>query len=301
MRIFITGGAGFIGKHILKRLTSASHELLLLSISETGSKLLCRYSRNIISGNLQDIQKIKHDIINFAPELMIHLAWEGIPDFSYDVSKRNLDNSLQLMNFVTRETECKKIIVSGSCYEYGNRLGTCKESDGVNIDSIFAWAKYSLYSYTDYICRKQGIELIWFRIFYAYGPGQRKESLIPMLFETFRKGEIPPIKNPLNANDFVYNEDIAEAFNAAVDSPVPSGIYNLGSGSPTKVIDICEIIERHITGNNDITDIIRSKINGEPEISFRADTSKTREILGWKYKTAIEEGIRKYDESEGKQ
>jgi UDP-glucose 4-epimerase len=299
MRIFITGGSGFIGKHILKILASASHELLLLSIDREESKLLNRYSRNIIISDLKDIQKIKQDIINFAPEILIHLAWEGIPDFSYEVCKHNLDNSLQLINFMVRETECKKIIVSGSCYEYGKQLGTCKECDSININSILAWAKYSLYSYADYVCRNHGIELIWFRMFYAYGPGQRKESLIPMLFETLRKREIPPIKNPLNANDFVYNEDIAEAFNTAVNRSVPSGIYNLGSGLSTKVIDICGTIEKRIARNNEITDIIRNKINCEPEINFWADTNKTSDVLGWKYTTSLEEGIAKYELSVG--
>lgn len=299
MRIFITGGSGFIGKHILKILASASHELLLLSIDGAESKLLSRYSRNIIISDLKDIQKIKQDIINFAPEILIHLAWEGIPDFSYEVCKHNLDNSLQLINFMARETECKKIIVSGSCYEYGKQFGKCKESERININSFFAWAKTSLYSYADYVCRNHGIELIWFRIFYAYGPGQRRKSLIPMLFETLRKREIPAIKNPLNANDFIYNEDIAEAFHEAVNRPVPSGIYNLGSGSPTKVIDICEIVESRITGNKEISNIIRNKTNCEPEINFWADTNKTRDILGWKYTTSLEEGIAKYKLSEG--
>ena len=59
MRIFITGGAGFIGTEILKRLASVSHELLLLSRDEAESKLLRRYSRNIIVSDLKDIQKAK--------------------------------------------------------------------------------------------------------------------------------------------------------------------------------------------------------------------------------------------------
>jgi UDP-glucose 4-epimerase len=299
MRIFITGGAGFIGKYILKRLISDSHELLLLSMDEAESKFLGRYTQNIIISDLKDFQKNKQDIINFAPEIMIHLAWEGIPDFSYSFCKRNLDNSLQLINFMARETECKKFIVSGSCYEYGKQQGACKESDTVNINSAFAWAKYSLYSYADYLCRDQSIELIWFRIFYAYGPGQRRESLIPMLCKTLRKGEIPLIKNPLNANDFVYNEDIAEAFRTVVSRNVPSGIYNLGSGSTTKVIDICEIIDNSINGNKDISNIIRNKINRVPEINFWADTNKTSDVLGWKYTTSLEEGLANYELSEG--
>ena len=300
MRIFITGGAGFIGTEILKRLASVSHELLLLSRDEAESKLLRRYSRNIIVSDLKDIQKAKKDIIEFAPEIMIHLAWEGIPDFSFDVCKRNLDNSIHLINIIARETECKKVIVSGSCHEYGKQSGICKESDIVNINSNFAWAKYSLYTYVDYVCRNHDVELIWFRIFYAYGPGQRRESLIPMLCETLRKRGIPTIKNPSNANDFVYIEDISEAFSAAVARHIPSGIYNLGSGSPTRVIDICEIIENRMTGNKEISNFVRSKISYEPEIIFWADTKNTSDVLGWRCTTSLEEGIAKYDFTEGK-
>lgn len=299
MRVFITGATGFIGRHVVGQILNDGHDILALTRVRSANERNTKYI-HWIYGDLGDFRSFIPAIKSFNPAVVIHLAWEGIPDFSYEMCKHNLDNSLQLINFMVNETECKKIIVSGTCLETGKKIGTCKESDGVNINSIFAWAKYSLYSYTDYLCRNQGIVLIWFRLFYAYGPGQRRESLIPMLFEMLRKREMPAIKNPLNANDFIYNEDIAEAFHEAVNRLVPSGIYNLGSGSPTKVIDICEIIERRITGNHDITDIIRNKINCEPEINFWADTNKTRDVLGWKYTTSLEEGIAKYKLSEGK-
>lgn len=302
MRIFVTGGSGFIGKHVLDVLSSSMHELLILSIDdEQNSKILNRYNASKIISELKEIDKLKNDIMNFSPEICIHLAWEGIPDFSYEMSKKNLDNSLGLMDFLVNETSCKKIIISGSCYEYGKVFGICKESDSININSFFSWAKYSLYSYLDYVCKQHDRELVWFRIFYVYGPGQRKESLIPMLFDSLKKGEIANINSPLNANDFIYVEDVAEAFNMAVNSAIPFGIYNLGSGLSTNVIDICEIIERQLFGNSNITNSLRKNVNSEQKVNFWADTSKSREVLGWKYKTTIEEGIKKYNVSEGEQ
>jgi nucleoside-diphosphate-sugar epimerase len=295
MNILITGLTGFIGRHLVPLLQGLGHEIFGLSRDDLPvSGVVMKQA------DLGEVESYEEFIKELSPDVTIHLAWEGIPDYSQDMSKRSLINSINLLNILCEKTDCRKIIASGSCYEYGKQFGTCKESDSININSNIAWAKYSLYSYADYVCRNHGIELIWFRIFYAYGLGQRRESLIPMLFEMLRKREIPAIKNPLNANDFVYNEDIAEAFNAAVNRSVPSGIYNLGSGSPTKVIDICEIVESRVTGNNELSNIIRNKINCEPEINFWADTNKTSDILGWKSTTSLEEGIAKYELSEGK-
>lgn len=296
MNILITGLTGFIGRHLVPLLQGLGHEIFGLSLDDLPVPGVV-----MKRADLGEVESYEEFIKELSPDVTIHLAWEGIPDYSQDMSKRNLINSINLLNILCEKTDCRKIIVSGSCYEYGKQFGKCKESERISINSFFAWAKHSLYLYADYVCRNHGIDLIWFRIFYAYGSGQRKESLIPMLFETLRKREIPAIKNPLNANDFVYNEDIAEAFNTAVNRSIPSGIYNLGSGSPTKVIDICEIVESRITGNKEISNIIRNKIKCGPETNFWADTNKTSDILGWEYITSLEEGIAKYELSRGEQ
>ncbi len=131
-----------------------------------------------------------------------------------------------------------------------------------------------------------------------YGPGQRSGSLVPTLVRALKDGKAPDIRSPLNKNDFVYVEDIAEAFNMAVNRHLSSGIYNIGSGASTKVIDICEIIERLLFGNSNITNILRKNVNSEQKVNFWADTNKTSYVLGWKYTTSLEEGIAKYELSE---
>jgi nucleoside-diphosphate-sugar epimerase len=294
MKIFVTGAPGFIGRNVVELLSSGSNKLLLLAKDKGEHRLLDRYKQNVITGDLKNISYLKKDIKNFNPQVLIHLAWKGIPDFSFNMCKKNLDISLALINFIINETDCKKIIVSGSCLEYGRTNGRCKETDSVNINSCFSWAKFSLYSYLNFICRKFDKDLIWFRIFYAYGPGQRKESLIPNLIYAFKKGTKPNISGALNANDFIHVEDIAHAFCKAVDKKIKSGIYNLGSGKPTRVIDICKTAEKIISGKNRISDKIALNLNFKETLNFWADITKTKKTLSWKPGISVEKGIRSY-------
>jgi len=296
MRIFITGSTGFIGRNLLPLLDQENDELLLLVRDEKNNEFSKEYKANIIIGDLTEIVKFKNDIRSFNPQACIHLAWEGIPDYSFDMSKRNIDNSLELINLILNETNCKKILISGSCYEYGKTAGICKESNKANITSAFSWAKYALYKYYQYVCKKSKVDLIWFRIFYVYGPKQRKESLIPMLVGSLKSGAIPQINNPLNANDFIYVKDIVEAFRTALHIKLKSGIYNLGSGKSTRVVDVCEIVEKLLFGKTDIAKRIKNNANKQT-INFCADMSKTKKALGWAPRTSLYDGIAQHIES----
>lgn len=300
MRIFITGASGFIGRNVVELLSSGSKKLLLLAKDESDCSLLARYQQKVIIGDFKNIVNFKDDIKNFNPQVFLHLAWEGIPDFSFDMCKRNLDNSLTIVNFIINETDCQKIIISGSCLEYGKTNGVCKESDEVNINSFFSWAKYSLYCYLRFICKKLDKDLIWFRIFYAYGPGQKKESLIPSLVYSLKNRVKPNINNALNANDFIHVRDVAQAFLKAINKKTKSGVYNLGSGKSTKVIDICKIVEKIIWNTSRISDMINLNYNSKETLNFWADITKTQKTLSWKPSISIKNGIENYIKEKGK-
>lgn len=297
MRVFVTGSAGFIAGNLLPLLAQDHNKLLLLIRSKKDREVLKKHRANVIVGDLKNIKSIKQNIKRFDPQICVHLAWEGIPDFSPKMSIRNLKNSTDLLDYVINETNCKKIIISGSCFEYGKKSGVCKEPGKAKINSYFSWAKHSLYNYAILRCKEANIDLIWFRIFYVYGPGQRKGSLIPTLVHSFKNRIIPQIDNPLNANDFIYVRDVAEAFGIAANKKLKSGVYNLGSGQSTKVVDVCEIIERHIFGEINITNQMKKNINSSQTVNFWADISKTKNALGWFSRTSLYSGIEQYIKS----
>ena len=89
-----------------------------------------------MQGDLNNFSSVEKKIIEFQPDTVVHLAWQGIPDYSKQNSELNLDLSIKLFNFLFKKTKCKKVIVTGSCWEYGKKNGICREDDNLNINSL---------------------------------------------------------------------------------------------------------------------------------------------------------------------
>jgi len=289
MKVLITGITGFIGQRLLNQFSSTDE------IYVTCRKPVIGLPKNVtvMVADLNGAGQLFDHLKSIRPDICVHLAWEGIPDYGFNTSRRNLDHASALWHHLVEECGCSKIIATGSCWEYGKSLGVCREDDKVLTDSYFSWAKHALTDLGVMLAAKHGIDFIWTRIFYAYGPGQRGGSLIPMMADLLKKNERPLIKTPYNANDFIHVDDIAQALGLIAHKNVPTGIYNLGSGRSIPVWQICEYLEK-VLGRQPLYAKQLREIDLQPTADFWADTSKSATILGWSSKIGIEEGIRRY-------
>lgn len=292
MKIIVTGASGFIGVPIIKQLAGKGHQILALSRSDRES--LPGESITWVKANLDKPDSYKTAVESFSTDTLIHLAWQDIPDYSYIKSLKNLNQSLDLINLVMSVGSCKKIIAAGSCFEFNKLLGQCRESDIGSPNNDFSWAKHSLRAWLEMKCNQQGVTMGWMRIFYVYGPGQRPGALIPTILDYLDKGEVPPIRTPKNANDFIFVEDVVEGFLSAIDREFPSGIFNLGSETSTSVLEVCRKAERVVCDSDSVFKQLQQKTSEtESQVDFWADSSRSREFLGWSPKVNLSEGIRK--------
>ena len=289
MNILITGSSGFIGSNLVNSLLE--NEVKLLPLSRKNKSI--HYKKHLFI-DLKNFEKIKKKIIIFKPDIVIHLAWQDIPDYSFEVQYLNFKISINFLNFIINETNCKKIIVSGSCWEYGINKGPCVEGHDNRINSYFSWSKKSLYSFLNLLCKEKSINLIWLRIFYVYGPGQKKTSLIPSIVNLILKSKKINIKFPYNCNDYIYIEDLINAFNFVIYNKMESGIYNLGSGKTHSVLKIAKILEQKISGNNIMSNRIHNKKISYRRINFWADKKKSKKIFKDIKLISIEQGLEKY-------
>ena len=141
MRIFITGGTGFIGSHLIPKLADGKNKLLVLT---RNSKNLVKYKRvTCLKEDLSKINNWKEELKKFKPEVVVHLAWEGIPDYSSPNSITNLKYGLDLLQ-ILETVGCKKILVTGSLWEYGLQKGRLSEKTSVHPLNAFTAAKNSL-------------------------------------------------------------------------------------------------------------------------------------------------------------
>tara|TARA_B100000214_G_C23940992_1_gene615700 strand:+ start:406 stop:1296 length:891 start_codon:yes stop_codon:yes gene_type:complete len=288
VKVLITGANGFIGKHISEKLVHCKYETLLISRQ---SNISDKY--NFLKANLEIKDSYLNEIVNFKPDILIHLAWDGIPDFSLDRSIRNLNTSINFISNILESCSLKKILISGSCFEVNNIKGAISEEIIGKPKDHFTWAKHSLLSWLGSQKYKYSFDYCWMRIYYSYGPGQRSKSLIPLIYSAFKKNELPDIRNPFNKNDYIYISDVANAFEAAVRNSIDSTIYNVGSGKLTSVEEICRIVERYL-GKEGLTDLlIKNKLKDEINNSFWADNQFTKKALDWQPCIDIDEGIAK--------
>ena len=291
MKVLLTGGSGFIGKKVVERLSLFDYDVLILG--RNIPRLLKNKKLKWVKADLSNQQSYKHVVEEFAPEIVIHLAWQDIPDFSFKTSLENQISSITFLDLVTRLPCCKKILVSGSCWEFNQYKDECVENKLVTPQNYFTWAKNSICHWLQVRCKERDIAYAWFRIFFAYGPGQRKDALLPQLFKSLINRQLPVILTPLDANDFIFVEDIAEAFLIAINKKFSSGIYNLGSGSSTRIIDFSKLVEGIVSGSQKLSDdILNKNKNKKGSINFWASTIKTKTNLGWEAKTSLIKGVK---------
>ncbi|MFC2005283.1 NAD-dependent epimerase/dehydratase family protein, partial [Chloroflexota bacterium] len=233
MRIFVTGGTGFIGRHVVQELDSQSHELLLLSRHPKDAlSSLTTPTVDMVQGDLLNTDNWRDAVESFAPQVAIHLAWEDLPNYDARTSLKNLNCGLNLIT-VLAETDCQSVICAGSCWEYGQQNGILHEDMNPQPYNAFTAAKNALHWTGREVAKENGMHFIWARLFYVYGPGRKTKSLIPQVINHVRKGEAPEVKAPQNRNDFIYVADVARAIATIVRKTQNDGVYNIGSGYST--------------------------------------------------------------------
>jgi nucleoside-diphosphate-sugar epimerase len=292
MRVLVTGASGFIGLPVVRHLEQQGHTVLALSRTVTYESSVS--SVKWLKADLSSTETYQNQVQDFYPEALVHLAWQGIPDFSFETSRRNLNQSLALLSYVIGLGSCRKILVSGSCFEQNRLNGVCSEAEKGTPKDDFTWAKHALHSWLEVSCAKKEIEMGWLRVFYVYGPRQRQSSLIPIILTHLKNGKLPELRTPQNANDFVYVEDVAKAFSDTVSKPTPSGIYNLGSGFSTSVLEICRQAEKIVLGSDSLTCELEEKtLESVSNVNFWADYSNAKQFLGYFPETSLSDGINK--------
>lgn len=293
MRIFITGGTGFIGRYVVEALKKRGHRLLVLSRKTHRERGI-----DFIKGDLSDIAKWDGRLKKFKPIAAIHLAWEGIPDFSYAQSVKNLEGGLALFA-VLAEVGCKKIVAAGTCFEYGNRVGKIHEEVIITPVTAFTIAKHTLHLMGEELAKENGTDFIWIRPFNPYGGRQRAGSLIPYIMRCVADGVPLRLKNPLAQGDFIYVTDVARAFADAALRGKGRATYNLGSGHLTPVRDIARIICEEMGASKEYYETFSRTARGRLQDAAYAGLRNIRTNIGWRplvdIKTGIKKTIRDYE------
>lgn len=287
-KILVTGANGFIGRHTLR--TLLEHDFIVHAV--TSGKLTpalpgCRWHRV----DLLDPVQTKNLLRAVQPAYLLHFAWDVTPG-EYWSSINNfswVQASLELLHSF-QEQGGYRVVMAGTCAEYDWSHGYCKEFITPKVPSTsYGICKHSLQLMLEAYSRETGLSSSWGRVFLTYGPHEYPVRLIPSVVNSLLKGEPARCTHGSQIRDFLYVQDVAEAFVALLESNV-SGPVNIASGQPVTIKFIINEISRQI-GRPDLIEFgAVDPPENEPEVLF-GDIQRLSNEVGWVPKYSLERGL----------
>jgi len=296
MKYLITGGAGFIGSHLVEKLLNSGHKVTVIDNLSTGRlnnlKKIKNYKKiNFVKADISKIGKWTDYFKNI--DCVYHLAAlaDIVPSINFPEKyfKSNVEGSLNVMQ-ACRKFNIKKLIysASSSCYGIPKNYPT-KENEFISTLYPYALTKYLGENICLHWGKLFGIKIISLRLFNVYGTRSRTSGTYGAMFGVFLAQKIANkpytiVGNGEQTRDFTYVYDVVDAFIAASKSKYSHKIYNVGSG---KTISVNKIVKL-LGGKNKIN---IPKRPGEPDCTY-ADINKIKKELKWKPKINIEKGVK---------
>jgi dolichol-phosphate mannosyltransferase len=296
-RALITGGTGFVGANLARRLLQEGHEVHCLVRPGYQSWRIADISAHLhlYEVDFDDQSSLGKRVDLVRPDWVFHLAAYGAYSSQTDVRTMMQTNFTGTVNLVEAclKTGFEAFINAGSSSEYGFKDHAPVEDEWVDPNSHYAVTKVAATQFCRYTARTRQAPIITLRLYSVYGPYEEPTRLIPTLIVRGLESQFPPLVNPTVARDFVYTDDVSDAFlQAASQSDQEFGaVYNLGTGRQTTLHELVDVVRREFN------------IQTEPEWGsmpdrgwdtsvWVANNNAIRKALRWEPRHSLAEGLR---------
>ncbi|MEZ4683110.1 MAG: NAD-dependent epimerase/dehydratase family protein, partial [Caldilineaceae bacterium] len=250
MRVFISGGAGFIGSHLANELHNRGHFVRVLDDLSSGEPTKLDPGINMTRGDVRDIPKLWSLLQGV--DVVYHLAARvSVPAsvlYPREYNDVNVGGTVSLLE-ACRDVGVDRVVLTSSATVYGNQATQpVHEAMTAHPTVPYAVSKLAAEQYLFNIGRLSGFETVALRIFNAYGPGQQLPPVHPPVIPQFMRqilggGSLIVFGNGSQSRDFVYIDDVVEALiQAGTAAAVDQQIINIGSGVETPVRELIDQI-----------------------------------------------------------
>lgn len=295
MRILVTGGAGFIGSHVVDAYLKDGHEVCVIDNLSTGDARNINQSAQFYHADIRDnlsmlMKKIKPQVINHhAAQIDVRAS---VADPSADASV-NIIGTLNLIQQGLKNGAKKFIFASSGGAIYGEQdKFPADEAHQTNPLSPYGVAKLSVEKYLYYYKNDCNLDYIALRYSNVYGPRQNplgEAGVVAIFIHKMLCGEQPVINgNGLQTRDYVYVDDVVKANVKALNCNI-SGGFNIGTGRETSVNELFEQLSR-ISGR-DIKPVYGHAKKGEQQRSCISN-ERYRKLMDWTPDIALDSGLK---------
>jgi len=220
-RVLITGGTGFVGANLARRVLRDGHEIHLLVRRSRQSWRLDEMAADVRlhEADLEDREAVRRVVSRVKPDWVFHLAAYGAYPAQTDFERMvaaNLTGSVTLLE-ACQESGVEAFVQTGSSSEYGYKDHAPAETEWLEPNSHYAVSKAAATQFCRFTAQKTKTNIQTLRLYSVYGPYEEPTRLIPTVIRrALTQGDLPPLVNPTIARDFVYVDDTVNAFAMAL-------------------------------------------------------------------------------------
>ncbi len=296
----VTGGAGFIGSHIVEELLKRKEKVRVLDNFSTGKREnITPFLKEIdlIEGDIRDLRVVKEAMKEI--DFCLHQA--ALPSVLRSVkdpittNEVNVSGTLNIL-MAAKEAEVKKVVYASSSSVYGDTPQLPKKEDArASPLSPYALSKLAGEEYSKLFTSLYGLETVSLRYFNVFGPRQDPTSqyaaVIPKFISSMLKRKRPTIYGDgEQSRDFTYVSNVVGANLLATTSKVKGGIFNIACGKKITVNELVKNLDKLM--NMDTQPLYTHPRPGDVRHS-QADISRAEEALGYKEEVGFEKGLEK--------
>ncbi len=295
MKAFITGISGFVGAGLAKRLLADGHEVhglvrpssLLWRLEEVKSRL------HLHEGNLLEHESVSRILESVEPDVVFHLGVYGAYVTQTDNEKILKSSVLATLNLLETAKKCgvKMFVNTGSSSEYGAKDHPMLESERIDPNSYYAVGKAAQTLLCQHYGRTEKLPVVTLRLFSVYGPYEEPGRLVPTVIAHALAGRDIPIIDARIARDFVYLDDVSEAFVLASAKPELTGeVLNVGTGTQTTLQELANAVVRETKSKSHVI-LGAYEARTFDTFTWVADMQKTTTRLGFVPRRNLTNGL----------
>jgi len=294
-KVLVTGGVGFIGSHLVERLLKENYSVVVLDNFSTGraqnlSHLLNSSRLKVHKVDVSDAQAIRPFFSDAGWVFHLAALADIIPSIQRPLEyyRANVDGTMNVVE-CARQAGVKRLIyaASSSCYGIPDAYPT-PETAPIRPQYPYALTKYLGEQIALHWAQVYSLPTVSLRLFNVYGPRSRTSGTYGAVFGVFLAQKLAGkpftvVGDGTQTRDFTFVTDVVEAFMLAATSDLSGIILNVGSGGPTSVNRLVELIGGSV--------VYIPKRPGEPDCTF-AEIGRIQRLLRWSPRVSFEEGVR---------
>jgi nucleoside-diphosphate-sugar epimerase len=296
-KIFITGATGFVGSNLVRRSLQGGADVYI-NIRTTSDTWRIRdilKDVSVVHADLAEYEKLNNSLKKISPDIIFHTAVYGGNSAQKDTVKiieSNISGTVNLLR-CCENIDFHLFVNTGSSSEYGIKNTAMKESDILKPVTDYGVSKAAATLFCQKTALMENLPVVTLRLFSPYGQYEQKSRLVPSVILAALQKQNPHIASRDFVRDFIYIEDVLDAYVAALTLKNPKGqIYNIGSGSQHTVGAVTDTLIRLL--GNELSCVTGLPQAWENEPTFwQADIQRAASELAWGPKYTLEEGLTK--------